>query len=735
MIKPRPHQKETLNAIKKGFEKYDLGQCIMACGTGKSYVAAWAVQQFKARTALVLVPSLSLVRQLKASFEEILSAKTWSPIAVCSDKTVAGRDEVMVDPRDLGCTVTTDPILVRTHLKQRGMRVVFCTYQSAPLLKGFKFDLGIFDEAHKTAGRSDKSFGFALHDANIGIGKRLFFTATPRMVRLPVDSDETDEVASMDDPQVYGPRFYDLPFREAVDQKIICDYKLVVSTVEEDVDTEHHTALQVSLQKSMDARGIKKVFVFNRSVDASRLFASDTEGFDASVQVFHVDGGMSTEERSKIIAAFKKAERAVLTNARCLTEGVDVPAVDMVVFAHAKRSTIDIVQAAGRAMRNSPGKEKGYIFIPVWQDTANSETFEDAARREGFKPLLDVLNALTDQDTLLEAVVEDLKTGGGGKRPREGGDGVDIIDYEGPDIEELRKAVSHAIVEQKRPVGYWSFERCKKIALGFSERNRLRAEAPAAYDAMVHNGWLTELTVHMPGQRVSREEVEKKVAAVIAKHGEEGLRKNHRDLARKAVEHKIIQPRKKMDRTACAEAVLGCKTRKEVMARAPGAYAIILENGWDDLLPPSQRVIAEVGDTSREALFVLAKQYDRVKVFRTENPWAYVAALKAGWIPEMFPDTAKGKWTPAAVEAEIAKHSSRKSLKDACPGAYKAAVRLGILDRLLPVATHRAWTLADCQDEAYKYSGATAMQQGSSGAYSAAATNGWLKKLRYKKAA
>ena len=160
----------------------------MACGTGKTLVALWAAERLGVKSVLVLVPSLALVRQ---TLHEWLKETRWdnfSYLCVCSDPSVTrGADNMVVRQSDLDFPVTTDSSVVKEYLSSssQGVRVIFSTYQSAQVVaegipKGASFDLGLFDEAHKTAGREGTRFSFALKDDNLPILKRLFMTATPR---------------------------------------------------------------------------------------------------------------------------------------------------------------------------------------------------------------------------------------------------------------------------------------------------------------------------------------------------------------------------------------------------------------------------------------------------------------------------------------------------------------------------------------------------------------------------
>ncbi len=183
---PQPHQIEALDAINTGLNGNDRATVVMACGTGKTLVALWAAERRNRRNLLVLVPSLALVRQMLHEWLRETATENLTFLCVCSDPTVAkGADDLIIHQADLDFPVTTESAAVRKYLTSSfdGVKVVFSTYQSAHVVaEGMDqaFDLGIFDEAHKTAGRTGTHFNFALDDNNLPILKRLFFTATPR---------------------------------------------------------------------------------------------------------------------------------------------------------------------------------------------------------------------------------------------------------------------------------------------------------------------------------------------------------------------------------------------------------------------------------------------------------------------------------------------------------------------------------------------------------------------------
>ena len=177
----------------------------MPCGTGKSLTAFWIAKKMGVKSILVAVPSLALLQQtLKVWTREFLIngiEPEW--FCVCSDGTVKDeQDDYVTDTSDLGIKVDTDPKLIKQFLRKKTskIKVVFTTYQSGRATskgsKGFTYDLGIMDEAHKTVGSKTKEMAHLLHQKNVKIKKRIFMTATERLFR-----GDSDEFLSMDDPR------------------------------------------------------------------------------------------------------------------------------------------------------------------------------------------------------------------------------------------------------------------------------------------------------------------------------------------------------------------------------------------------------------------------------------------------------------------------------------------------------------------------------------------------------
>ena len=239
------------------------------------------------------------------------------------------------------------------------------------------FDVGIFDEAHKTIGLAGSAFGYALSNENIRIRKRLFLTATPRHIDIRHRDKEGEfRIYSMDDETVYGPRAHTLSFGAAAQKGIICRYKVIVSVinkemvddftrkngitlVEHDEISARWMANLIAVQQAIKKVDAKKIISFHSRIRLADEFAKNEPRGIAyhlrEYEVRHVNGGQSSGERGEIIRSFADAQRALLTNARCLTEGINIPAVDMVAFIDPRQSKVDITQAVGRAMRKPRG--------------------------------------------------------------------------------------------------------------------------------------------------------------------------------------------------------------------------------------------------------------------------------------------------------------------------------------------------------------------------------------------
>ena len=363
---PRPHQRAAISAAKAHFvrDKAARGRLIMPCGTGKSLAAYWIAEALRAKTILVAVPSLALIRQSLTDWTREFLAHDQVPdwICVCSDETVGNleRDEFVGEVYELGLPTHTDPkeiaALLRAHSK--GPKIVFTTYQSSDKLAAaarqarIRFDLAILDEAHKTVGVRSKQFATLLRDKKIKVRHRLFMTATERVFR-----GDSDDVLSMDNERDYGKCFFQMSYKEAIRQRIISDYKILTVTVSDDrirrlIDENRilnlnlrdldeaeaqSVAAGIALKRVFKKQGIKHAISFHRSIRAADRFREQQDALNRLRDIgprtinFHISSKKTAGERSDLLREFVDHKRTLMTNARCLTEGVDVPAIDCVV--------------------------------------------------------------------------------------------------------------------------------------------------------------------------------------------------------------------------------------------------------------------------------------------------------------------------------------------------------------------------------------------------------------------
>ncbi|MEK7221769.1 MAG: DEAD/DEAH box helicase family protein, partial [Nitrospirota bacterium] len=461
---PRPHQDTAITKVVEGFRTHDRGQLIMACGTGKTVTALWIAEHLNSRRTLVLVPSLSLVSQTLTEWGRNCR-EPFDYLVVCSDETAAhrGEDHAVNSTGELGVPVTTDPAAISQFLaRQRGGKpaVVFCTYQSSDRVAESQrsttvpFDLVIADEAHRCAGHAESCFATILDASKIKAKKRLFMTATPRYFTEWVKSKAEDldyELASMDDPERFGPEFYSLSFADAIDADLLTDYQVVVIGVtqaearnwadearlvrtEDGLHTDARTlAAQIGLAKAMREYDLRKIITFHSSVAKASRF-TDALVPDSLVAVIdrlpiasqpsgslwanHISGKTPAGKRTTLLHTFGTRgsdTRSVLSNCSCLGEGVDVPALDGIAFIDPKRSMVDIIQAVGRVMRKAPDKRLGTVVIPVFVD--ESDDAEYALSSSAFEPVWQVLRALRAHDTTLAAELDELRVKLGNRSP------------------------------------------------------------------------------------------------------------------------------------------------------------------------------------------------------------------------------------------------------------------------------------------------------------------------------
>ncbi len=461
----REHQQKAFDDVINGFKESDRGKMIMACGTGKTFTALRIAEEIAGigGRVLYLVPSIGLFAQAMREWAEQQDVPH-RYIGICSD-TKAGKANEDATLMELEFPVTTDETVISEALQrtdEENMRVVFCTYQSLPKVAEAQdtgapdFDIIFCDEGHRTTGidrPDDKTSPFVLvhNTERIRAKKRLYMTATPRLYTQSAKTKAAKhdiDVFSMDDPNMYGPEFHRLPFSKAVAQDLLSDYKVVVLAMSEQgvQDTLHNylsnggsevnisdaakivgcwRALQNPERKSPDDDTIKpltRAIAFTNTIRSSQNLVEHWNGIIESAvenmsedqrpnnfkcETEHVDGTKNALDRKRLIEWLKgDGDNAcrILSNARCLSEGIDVPALDAVLFMSPRNSHVDIVQAVGRVMRKAPGKQYGYIVLPVAipPDVDPVEALND---NERFATVWGVLRALRSHDDRLNAEI------------------------------------------------------------------------------------------------------------------------------------------------------------------------------------------------------------------------------------------------------------------------------------------------------------------------------------------
>lgn len=470
---------------------------------------------------------------------------------------------------DLGYPATTDyhKLLERQKFidsagSQSKFLVVFSTYQSIDVIieaqkNGFyEFDLVVCDEAHRTtgateAGKEASAFVKVHSDNNIKAKKRLYQTATPRIYGEDA-KEKADKfsivIADMNDKDIYGEEFYRIGFGDAVNKGILTDYKVMVLAVDEEViarrfqkmlankrDTElefddvtkiigcwNGLIKRRSNSNVISANPMKRAIAFAGTIRESKLIKEMfTEVVDmyinesgdqretVRVEIDHADGSMNALQKNEKIS-WLKAEVPpntcrILSNARFLTEGVDVPDLDAVMFLKPRKSRIDIAQAVGRVMRKAEGKDYGYVILPIGVPAGVDEN-SVLNKNEKYQVVWDVLNALRSIDERFDATINKLELNkkkpdqlqviGVGSAPDESEGGFTVAEpaaeqlafgLDEEEFSDIERAIYGKIVKKVGNVRYW--EDWSKDVAEIAQQHMLRIRVmledtnSEAYDA------------------------------------------------------------------------------------------------------------------------------------------------------------------------------------------------------------------------------------------------------------
>ena len=529
-------------------------------------------------TVLFLTPSISLLSQslLDWANDADVPLKTFA-VCSDTKAGRRSNDDEDISPYDLRDTPSTNPdhLVARYNTAKRDgyMTAIFSTYQSLDVVseaqkKGLsQFDLIVCDEAHRTTGvslvgQSESNFQRVHNNDFVSADKRLYMTATPRIYGDRAKRKANENlltIASMDNEQVYGPEFHRLGFGRAIELGILSQYKVVIFNVDQEqvgIDLDSllsdratdinmdNAARMVGCWNGLGKRGAsgfdfttdplpaKRAVAFSNTINQSEQFSDyfstiiegclNAAGSNAEnqllCQVKHVDGKQNALTRTERLAWLRQEPEEgvckVLSNARCLTEGIDVAALDAILFLHPRKSDIDVVQAVGRVMRRSEGKEFGYIILPIAQ--APKATAQESVSNSAYKAVWQVINAISAHDDRFEAQInqlaltydksrteypDDTTIGGGdssGENLRDSSNDA-AVQATLPLIiagsAELRDVILARIVDRYADPGYW--EQWAKSVRDIAQRHEARIRAllniPGNGVRPVFDGFLTGL--------------------------------------------------------------------------------------------------------------------------------------------------------------------------------------------------------------------------------------------------
>ncbi|NTJ93345.1 DEAD/DEAH box helicase [Enterococcus faecium] len=449
----------------------------------------------KTFNVLYLVPSIQLLSQTLIGWNNDTELSMHS-FAVTSDRNASKKKNAdELSAKDIGFPATTDSEKLLSNYKkiennQRDLTVVYSTYQSIEVLheaqeKGFpEFDIIICDEAHRTTGA--KAFGeeasvfTRVHNNNyIKANKRLYQTATPKIYGTDAKQKAEDSsivLSSMDNKDIYGEEIFRLGFGQAVSNDILTDYKVMVLAVDEKVIQKDMQKVLSDSENGLDVDDVSKLIgvwnglmkrsnvdkdavfegkpmqraiSFINTINNSKKISSQfnevvneyldgNESIQQSINVRHVDGMMNTLEKKEALdwlsEDFAEDETRVLSNVKFLTEGIDVPNLDAVIFLAPKKSQVDIVQAVGRIMRKFKDKEYGYIILPiVIPEGTTPESILDNNKK--YEAVWQILNALRSVDERFSAMINKLELNR--KKP----ENMDVIGIgEAPSVEDVENS-------------------------------------------------------------------------------------------------------------------------------------------------------------------------------------------------------------------------------------------------------------------------------------------------------
>ena len=437
----REYQEEAVSRVNHHFKHNDRGKLIMACGSGKTFTSLRIMEKYLKKNKntsnlmLFVVPSLSLVSQTMQEWNENANEKQIH-LVVSSDQSIRA-ENIQEDSKDRflsSIPSTTDSEIIKEFLLRdySKTRVVFSTYRSlikiveAQKETNVKFDIAFCDEAHRCTGiiedthESAKEDTLILDKNKILAGKRVFMTATPRVYTKALNENAKKKniiLAGMDNEEFFGKEVFKYGFAQAIKDRTLCPVELVIlksntEKTDEEIkkQKEFPSDIMEPIWNLLRENKLNKVLVFTNKINESKQFKKQFKKYNNNLLIEHIDGGMGGSKRKELLDWFKRDEKnkiKMLSNVKCLSEGVDVPKIDAIVFMKPKKAPIEVVQAIGRAIRNSKNKKRGYIIIPVLVQKQKSE--RESIHKSGYTLVKQVSDALREHDETLDMSVNKIR--------------------------------------------------------------------------------------------------------------------------------------------------------------------------------------------------------------------------------------------------------------------------------------------------------------------------------------
>ncbi|MEV7198055.1 Helicase associated domain protein [Streptomyces sp. NPDC093510] len=438
-----PHQEQAIQAVLETFATQSRATVVMACGTGKTRVGGALLDDaFDNGRALLVAPSINLLAQTLHSWHETYGQALGQVAAVCSDPHLMERTRRELHA-DVAASVTTEAAELAELLAGVPRATVAATYHSLPAVARAHRDHGlarwgsiVVDEAHRSAGRTSKTWTWVHDDVLIPGDRRLYLTATPKILTRN-RTGETD-ILGMDDEKTFGPTVFRLGYARALELKLVADYRVVVAIVtDEEVQQlveEQPTrttylgvgasavsasmlARQIAVLRAARQFNVRNMLTFHHRVRDAAWFAQALPQVDqllgpdpaagGPLQVACAHAGQSSSRRdaalSLLNAPSTAAGRRIVCQVRMFGEGIDAPRLDGAAFVDVRNSDTDNVQAIGRIVRRD-GPKVATIIVPIL--LGPDEDPQSALASSAYAPLWRVLEALRANDERLAAELD-----------------------------------------------------------------------------------------------------------------------------------------------------------------------------------------------------------------------------------------------------------------------------------------------------------------------------------------